>query len=97
MIWASSLSQLETRPPTWGWRPKPPRTLGRKVYKSKILIRGMERPLTIDETAEFLGFPRSMISEAIADGSLKAIKHGNNFIRLRRETLEKWLADLETH
>jgi excisionase family DNA binding protein len=57
----------------------------------------MTKLYTLDEAAEAYDLPRSMLSEAVISGALKAIKRGANFIRIREETLDKFLEAQESH
>lgn len=57
----------------------------------------MTKLFTLDEASKTYGLPVSMLSEAVQNGTLKAIKRGNNFIRIREQTLDKFLENQETH
>lgn len=51
--------------------------------------------LTYDEAAERYKVPKEMIVRAVNEGSLRAIKNGTNWVRLRECEIDRWLAGLE--
>lgn len=55
----------------------------------------MTRLFSYDEASKEYGLPRDMLVQAVSDGTLKAIKRGNGFVRLREETIDAWLRGQE--
>ena len=55
----------------------------------------MIRLFSYEQAASEYGLPIDMIREAVASGALKAIKRGNNFIRLTEHELDRWIKSQE--
>jgi len=54
------------------------------------------RLLTVDDVADLLGVPRTLVYSLARRGELPSVRIGARYIRFRTEALEAWVAQHET-
>jgi excisionase family DNA binding protein len=67
--------------------------LGCAILRAKLYR--LRKVHSYEQAAEFYQVPRGTLVEKVNQGALKAIKFGNNFIRLREEEIDRWLKSEE--